>query len=217
MACVLCPKGMVSPVTCTAESLARRVIAAPVTGAGSPSVTVPFTGFPPNTVLASSVSCSGGSRVSVADTVAPLSVAVSVAVCKLATATVKIGKSTELLPKGTCTDRPGSFTFGLSVAIATLTMPAWAVPDSVTVPVRLRPPRIDAGVKDSVDSWTVLAGTISSVAVSVTPLPVAAMVASVVLVTAEGLIVVWAEALPAGTTSCTTTGAAALLVCSPTA
>ena len=153
---------------------------------------------------------------SVARTVARPSVAASVTVCKLVTARVVIGKSTEFLPNGTWTDVPGSFTLALSLAIAMLRPPAGALPKSVTVPVRFRPPRIDEDSRDSATSCAAPAGSISSVAISVTPLPEAAIVASVVEVTTAVFTAVWAEALPGGTASCAITGAAALLVCSPT-
>ncbi len=83
--CKLCPAGMITGATWAAVSMDCSVTVAPVTGAGSPSITVPVTGFPPTTALESSTSCSGGSRLSTAVELRRPSVAVRVTVSTLVT------------------------------------------------------------------------------------------------------------------------------------
>src|SRR5205823_7076306 len=119
-----------------------------VTGAGSPSITVPVTEFPPTTALASSTNCSGGSRLSTAVELRRPSVAVSVTVWTLVTGRVVIVKSTELWPKGTVTNG-GTRALSLSLLSWTLTPPAGALLVNVTVPVRSRPPEREGGGTDT--------------------------------------------------------------------
>src|ERR1039458_6202726 len=89
-------------------------------------------------------------------------------------------------------------------------------PVSVTVPVRFFPPRMDPSERDSPASCTVLAGSISSEAVCVSPPACAVMVAVNVAATVEVATLVVAEAWPWGMAICEFTCAAPLLLRNPT-
>jgi len=170
----------------------------PASGAGLPMVTVPLTLFPPITELLVKVTCRAGATMSCAVSLILPRVAVRLAVSAAVTTEVGIEKVVELLLKGTVT-LAGGCAAALSLASAIFDPPAGALPFNTTVPKALSPPCTLEGATVKAASCNAPGGSISRVAVSVTPPACAVIVAvSTVVTVAEVAMENCADACPAG-------------------
>jgi len=122
----------------------------PATGAGPLSVTTPADDMPPSTVggFSTSETSVGGVTVSVADDLAPFSTAVTGTLVEAATGLADAENVIVLDPAATVTEA-GPFHTDDEDSSDTGRPPTGAMELSVTVPVVVLPPTMEAGANDS--------------------------------------------------------------------